>query len=249
MSKNNGEKKNKSVRRIASNIVLVCLLGIAAVSGYKVYDILKNYHKDQGAYEKVSEAADANEFTGDIDFDALAEINSDVIAWIYCEDTKINYPVVKAPDNSKYLTTLFDGSAGGAGAIFADCLTEDPFHQFNTIVYGHHMKDGSMFNNLKLFKDASFAEEHPQMEIILPDGKYHLQIYAFLNQSADSYIYTPNVSTTETQKYIDWITAKASYTTAGVTLATSDRIVALSTCAYEYDGARYIVVGKLVPWE
>jgi len=237
------------LKKIATDIIIICLLGIAAFSGYKVYDILKNYHKDQSAYEKVTEVADADEFTGDIDFDELREINSDVVAWIYCEDTKINYPIVTAPNNEKYLTTLFDGTYGGAGTLFADCSTTDAFHQFNTIVYGHHMKDGSMFNNLKKFKDAAFAEAHPQMEIILPDGKYHMQIYAFLNQPADSYVYTPNIADSEAQEYLDWITARASYTVNGVSLGKDDRIVVLSTCAYEYDGARYIVVGKLAPWE
>lgn len=245
MSKS-GRKTNKKVRRIAADVIIVCLLGIIAVCGYNLYTIFRDYKADQNSYTRVQESAVAEEFDGNVDFDALKAINPDVIAWLYLKDTKINYPVVKAPDNSKYLSTLFDGSAGGAGTLFADCYTEKPFGQFSTIVYGHHMKDKSMFCSLDSFKDPSFADEHPEFELITPDEKYHLAVWAYVNVPSDSELYTINVSGDDRSPYLEMIKDNADYLT-DVSVGVDDNIVLLSTCGYEYENARHVVVCRMVP--
>ena len=238
---------------MAGDLLIVCLLAVACVSGYKVYTILSEYHDAENAYEKVNEVANQGsdedgEFTGDIDFDALRAINSDVIGWIYLEGTSINYPIVKAPDNDKYLHTLFDGTAGDSGTIFTDSDTDDPFHQFNTIVYGHHMKNKTMFYDLNKFRDYDFLMEHDRFELILPDGKYHLEVAAFMRKKSDCKIYTNNiVNENEKQSYISWINQNAMYTT-NLAITPEDNLVILSTCAIEAEDERYIVVGKLSEW-
>lgn len=246
------EKKKRSkgarVRRTAENVIIACLVIIVAISGWKVYTILHDYSQQQGAYDNITETAQEGGFTGDIDFDALKKVNPDVIGWIYYEDTFINYPIVKGEDNDKYLTTTFDGSYGSFGTLFADSITEAPFKQFNTIVYGHHMRNGSMFGDLRKLKDPDFTKKHPRMELITPEGKFHLEIWAFLNQPSDSRIYTTNISDkTECAEYIKMIEELAEYT-LDVEVAPEDRIVDLSTCAYEYQDARYVVACKMVPW-
>jgi sortase B len=110
------------------------------------------------------------------------------------------------------------------------------------------MRDGSMFAQLKKLKDPEFCKEHPQLELITPEGKYHLEIWAFLNQPADSSIYTTNmVSEPEKADYLALAAGMADYTT-DVEVTAEDRLVVLSTCAYEYQDARYMVVCKMVPW-
>lgn len=236
------------VRRAAQNVIMVCLALIVLVSGYKVYTIIRDYRAGQAAYESISDQAQPGGFTGDIDFAALRRINPDVIGWLYYKDMHIDYPVVKGPDNETYLSKMFNGEWGGCGTLFADCITEAPFRQFNTIVYGHHMRDGSMFAQLKKLKDPEFWKEHPRLELITPEGRYHLEIWAFLNQPADSSIYTTNmVSETEKADYLALASGMADYTT-DVEVTTEDRLVVLSTCAYEYQDARYMVVCKMVPW-
>lgn len=240
--------KGARVRRAAENVIIACLAVIVLLSGWKVYTILRDYAQQQNAYDSVSETAQADGFTGNIDFEALRKINPDIIGWIYYEDTLINYPIVQGSDNDRYLTTMFDGSYGGFGTLFADADTIAPFRQFNTIVYGHHMRNGSMFGQLNRLKDADYAKEHPRMELITPEGKYHLEIWAFLNQPADSRIYTNNISgETECAEYLSMIQGLAEYITS-VEVTPGDRIVELSTCAYEYQDARYVVVGRMVPW-
>lgn len=234
--------KSNSVRRMAMRVIIVCLAGIMLVSGWRVYTIIKGYLADRAVYDKISEEAG-----DDIDFDALRKINPDVIGWLYYEDTIIDYPVVQGENNEMYLSMLFDRTWGGCGTLFADCITEAPFRQFNTIVYGHHMKDGTMFACLKELRDSEYCAKHPKLELSTPDGKFDLEIWAFLNEPADSNIYLTNIKYEEDkQAYLDLIESLASYTT-NVEVSTGDRLVMLSTCAYEFEEARYIVVCKMVP--
>ena len=243
MARRKGKKSNNSrVRRAAERVIIACLAVIVAFSGWKIYTILHDYKQQQDIYDDL--AGD----TLDIDFDALRKINPDVVGWIYYEDSPINYPIVQGTDNETYLSKLFDGTWGGFGTIFVDAETETPFRQFNTIVYGHHMRNGSMFACLGRLKDTGYVKEHPRLELITPGGKYHLEVWAFLNQPADSAIYRPNISLREDrQAYLDLVTGLSDYITS-TDVSTDDRLVELSTCAYEYQDARYVVVCKMVPW-
>lgn len=232
----------KKIRRAATKIIIVCLAGIMLVSGWKVYTIVKNYLADRSVYDDIAEQA------GDeIDFDELRKINPDVIGWLYYEDTIIDYPVVQGEDNEMYISMLFDRTWGGCGTLFADCITEAPFRQFNTIVYGHHMKDGTMFACLKELRDPEYCAKHPKLELTTPEGKFDLEIWAFLNEPADSNIYTTNfVLEEDKQAYLQLTEELADYTT-DVQVTTGDRLVMLSTCAYEFEDARYIIACKMVP--
>jgi len=255
---NNSNKKKRpkrrlsrkaKVRRIAEDIIMGCLVIIMLFSAWKIYSIIKDYRSNQNVYDNIAGQSRDGEFTGDIDFDALRKINPDVVGWIYYKDTIIDYPIVKGTDNDKYLYTMFDGTYSGFGTLFVDAVTENPFKQFNTIVYGHHMRNGSMFAPLKKLKEKSFCDEHPHLELITPEGKFHLEIAAFLNEPSDSNIYTTNIKDIGGREvYLETVNKLAAYTT-DVALAPTDRIVILSTCAYEYKDARYMVICKMVPWE
>ena len=255
MAKEKKQKKKKpmstkaKIRRIAEDVIMVCLALIMLFSAWQIYTIIRDYRANQSMYDNIASQSRDGEFTGDIDFDALRAINPDVVGWIYYEGTVIDYPIVQGRDNNEYLYKMFDGNYGGFGTLFVDAATERPFKQFNTIVYGHHMRNGSMFADLRKLKDQNYCTEHPRMELITPEGKFHLEIAAFLNQPSDSNIYTTNIhNIDERSAYLDMLNQLASYTT-NVAMLETDRIVILSTCAYEYDEARYMVVGKMVPWE
>jgi len=244
---NNRRSGNNRIRRIAGNVIMICLAAIACVSGWKVYTIVHDYNSNQNIYDNISkEAGDAWE--GDIDFDELRKTNPDIVGWLYYEGTKIDYPIVQGQDNEKYLHTMFDGTYSGFGTLFVDAITEDAFNQFNTIVYGHHMLNGSMFGDLKKLKEPDYCKEHPQFELITPEGKYHLRIWAFLNEPADSAVYTTNFhDRDQMQSYLDLIWSMALYGTS-VEVTPDDKLVVLSTCAYEYQDARYMVICKMEPW-
>ena len=231
----NNRKKNNAVSRV----ITILLLVVFVFSAYKLITIFRAYKADSDKYSKVKKLAEK-----EIDWDELQKINPDIVGWIRLPDSNIDYPIVQGQDNDKYLHTLFDGSWGQAGCIFADANTADPFRQFNTVVYGHHMKDGTMFNNLKKFKDPEYAKSHPVFDLYTPDRNYKLEVVAFLNCPSDSEIYETNIDQQKTKSFIDFVRKTAEYTTA-VTMSENDRYVVLSTCAYEYEGARYVVIGKL----
>ena len=237
-------QKGRKVRRAALKIIMICLAGIMLVSGWKLFTIWKGYHADRVVYDNISDLA------GDsIDFDALRKINPDVIGWLVYKDTVINYPVVQGENNEMYLSMLFDRTWGGCGTLFADCITEAPFRQFNTIVYGHHMKDGTMFACLKELRDPEYCKKHSRLELSTPEGKFDLVIWAFLNEPSDSNIYLTNIKDeNEKQAYLNLIVQLADYIT-NIEVTTEDRLVMLSTCAYEFEDARYIIVCKMVPYE
>lgn len=244
-------KKRSKVRRVALDVIMVCLAAIVIFSGWRIYKIMHDYKINSDIYKKIADIAQPTGFNGEIDFDALREINPDIVGWIYYESTNINYPIVQGEDNDYYLHITFEGTWAVGGTLFVDAITEKPFDQFNTIVYGHHMQDHSMFGDIKNLKDTEYCREHPQLELITPEGKYHLRICAFLNQPSDSAVYTTNFhdeTGTQQQQYIDMLKSHAMYITTEE-MTPDDRLVVLSTCAYEYQDARYMVICKMVPWE
>ena len=137
------------IRKVADEVIVMCLLTIAVFSGIKLYHLIREYRDNKQAYEVISEETTEDDDSLKVDFDELRKINPDVVGWIRYKCANIDYPVVQGRDNSKYLHTRFDGNYSEFGTLFVDAATEAPFEQFNTIVYGHHMQDGSMFGSLK----------------------------------------------------------------------------------------------------
>lgn len=239
--RNNKPKQEKYFLIKAISILLILII---VVCGFNIAKIAIKYQKDQQTYKEISTYAKGD----NINWDELRKINPDIIAWVRIEDTNIDYPIVSAPDNDKYLHTKFNGEHGDAGALFVDANTTSPFEQFNTIVYGHHMKDGSMFNNLKKFKERDFFESHPTYELFTPEQNYTVKILEFYNDTAYSEIYKIKFpSKTEIEKYIEYLNDNAHQLYKNGNVKVDDRIVLLSTCAYEFENARYVLCGKLIP--
>lgn len=240
-------KKSSTVYRI----VIVLLLAVIAFSLYKIGTILHEYHVGTEEYEKVQSAAgtDGSSFSGEVDFEALLETNEDVKAWIYSEDTVINYPVVQGEDNQYYLYRMINGEWNGKGSIFIDYRCENPFSDFNTILYGHRMRDGSMFDSLAEYRDRDYYEKHRKMMLITPEKKYDLYIFGVVTVASDSDRYKYSFeSAEEEQEYLNRIRENSEIDT-DVSVSAGDRIVMLSTCTYEFEDARLVVYGKLVERE
>lgn len=253
------------MKKFIINLLLVFFIGVLLYSGYNLFKIFSEYGKGRSEYSRTSkevvtekEPEPSGETPSkekietapiDVDFDKLLKKNSDVCGWIYCPKTVVNYPVMHAKDNDFYLHRMVNKEYNFAGCIFEDYRNTPGQVDPATILYGHHMKDGSMFAQLKKLVDPKFCEEHPQLELITPEGKYHLLIWAFLNQPSDSGIYMTNFTDVEQcEEHIELARSLADYTT-DVEVTPEDTLVELSTCAYEFEEARYIVICKMVPWE
>lgn len=180
-----------------------------------------------------------------IDFDALKQENGDIVGWIYCPYTPINYPVVKGKDNNQYLRADLKGKYLVSGTIFTDYRNGNIGDDRNYIVYGHNMKNSTMFGTLVKYKEQSYYDAHPALYFLTPDTSYKIELYAGIVVKRDALIYAPNPVETEFTEFLH--KAKISSTfKSGIEVAENDRLITLSTCSYEYNNARYIVIGKLI---
>ena len=243
------------IRNGALNVITVCLIGIILVSGYKIGKTMWEYQVAKSAYTNISEKTakvDPKQFTGVVDWKALKKVNPDVQGWLYQKGTVINYPVVQGTDNDTYLHTRFDKQWSGGGTLFVDCRMEKDFKGFNSIIYGHHMKDGSMFRSIRGYtKEDGYYDKHKTLELATPHGNYHLVVFsAFITKATDENTYKMTYDGDEKQAYIDraWERSELPITRDSVDVTKNDRLVTLSTCAYDYEEARYIVMCKMVPW-
>ena len=175
-----------------------------------------------------------------IDFDALKQENNDIIGWIYCPDTPINYPVVKGKDNNQYLRADLKGKYLVSGTIFADYRNNEVGEDKNYIVYGHNMKNSTMFGTLVKYKDQTYYDSHPILYFLTPERNYIIELIAGAVVKRDSDIY----QTAPTDNTIADIMAKSTFNSA-VEIGNGENIITLSTCSYEFNNARYVVVGKL----
>ncbi len=253
---NMSKKTNKSGKRNSAmdwafRVIIFCLVCVIVVSGYKVGTALYKYYHSRSGFKQVAKEAkvDPNQFTGVVDFDALKKLNPDVVGWIYQKDTIINYPIMRGKDNDQYLHSDINKKYSVSGSIFMDYRNSADFSDFNTIIYGHHMHDGSMFKSLRGYtKETDYYKDHKTFELITPDKKYHLQIISsyITPATSDAYKYSFN-NQADKQAFINYA-IKNSKISTGITATTNDKIITLSTCAYDYDEARYVVVCKAIPW-
>lgn len=181
-----------------------------------------------------------------VDFDAMRAENPDVVGWLRCEGTPIDFPVVKGPDNDWYLRRNWKGEHDMCGSVFVDAAASDGFADARTVVYGHHMNDNLMFACLEDWGDQRFYEEHPDMWLLTPGHAYRLELVAGEHIPATSDAYLP--ATEHDEAFAAWLADYVGHSDfkTGVSALPEDRYVMLSTCAYVYEDARYTLLGKLV---
>lgn len=182
----------------------------------------------------------------EVDFDLLLEKNQDIVGWLYSEDTPINLPVVQSADNNYYLRRLLDGTWNSSGTLFADYRNAGDFSDNNTIIYGHNMKSKQMFGTLSYYKEQSYFNEHPVMWLLTPDGNYKIELVAGYVTPTTSDVYSFDQSEEEVFAMVQQA-IKSSTFHSDVVVNQGDRFLTLSTCSYEYDNARYVLIGRLNP--
>lgn len=252
-------------------LALMCL-GVAAFFIGKIIVQEREYQKGDSTYElmeelvvepagdsdstseSVSNGGNAQENkqdstqdqTPNINFDALEEFTGDAIGWLYLPDSVINYPLMQADDNSYYLNHLADGTWNSNGSLFLDYQNSPDFSDENNVIYGHHMKSGKMFGNLESYHSQNYYEEHPVIYLTTRNGKYKMEIFSAYTTTNDSSAYTLRFATKA--EYGEWLkeVSRKSEINTDIYLSVDDSMVTLSTCAYRFHDARFVVHGKLV---
>ena len=221
-------------------IINVVLILAIIFSLYKVISKVVDYKESKNAYEKVREVKNnSNNFS-----EELIKRNEDYKMWIEVPNTNINYPVVQGKDNDFYLNHDFNKKESSSGAIFIDYKNNIDKDK-NIIIYGHNMKNKSMFQNLMKFKDEEFWKENKEIILTIDGKRYEYEIFSsYISNSEDMNLKTNFENDDEYLKYIDDIKKKSIFH-RDIDIKSNDRIITLSTCSYEEDDARMIIHGKL----
>lgn len=229
-------KKGRSIFARLLIVIGVCL--IAAAAGIYIKAQL-GYKEASDSYQKVEKKSVSDSDASGapiVDFATLAQTNPDVVGWIYVPGTAINYPVVQTDNNTKYLSTLFDGTANPVGSIFLDCDDTAPgMVDQQTTLYGHHMRDNSMFHFIADSADQSVFDGIEYAFYVTRDGAYKFKPL-LTKVVEDSYrkARTPNFEggdglKTYLSEMIDGASAVAS--DAESRAAKADKVLTLITCS------------------
>ncbi|WP_194610147.1 class B sortase [Clostridium vitabionis] len=272
------KKKGGAAGRVISLLIPAVLLVIFAYSSYMLATSLLRYREADRDYAELgkmitvetsveataggnTDAAEAGTVAPQaeplpdfpplaIDYAGLARANADFACVIHIPALGVTYPVTYTEDNDRYLTETFDGKRNPAGSIFVDSYAARGFTDRKTIIYGHNMKNGSMFGKLKNFsRDPSLAAADPYFFLYFPDRIEKYRIFAyFVISNEDETIYSPVGSDEEYDRVVRVSQGKSAYQPSDLEFdfAGRPRLVTLSTCYGSGHTDNFVVQGALV---
>lgn len=207
----------------------------------------------EGSEEETTQAEEKEEaLLRKIDFaDMQSNTNEDIYSWIYIPDTNIDYPVLQHPsDDTYYLNYNMDGTKGYPGCIYTEKANAKDYTDFNTVLYGHNMKNGTMFHDLHSYSDAAFMEEHPYVYIYLPDKTLKYQIFAAYRYDDRHLLYSFDYSSEKVREgYLQDIFGLRDLSAVideAVEVTPEDSIITLSTCIGGQNTSRFLVQAVLL---
>lgn len=257
------EAKEKKKGDLLLTLALIAAIAVFCFAAYNLFHIYIEYKKGTDEYNHIEQMAVTDRAPEEeelvdavsgpkppisVDFDTLKSVNPDVVGWIYIEALdNINYPVVQGDDNETYLHTTYENNYNFAGTIFVDYENSSDFSDCNTLIYGHNMKNGSMFGNLKKFtEDQATYEKSKYFWILTPEKNYRYEIISAYTTGVNSDTYTLFKGPGEEyQNYLNTVQGYSEIKTEAAELTVKDKIVTLSTCTGN-DATRFVVQGKQV---
>ena len=259
MSKKSKKKLSKTARIILVVVRVLCL-GVAIFSGYQLYTGLKSYNEAGNTYDNLRKNAvvkqddDSDDVASEtINYEQLLQQNADFAGWLTLPNSNVDYPVVFGASvdterygNDYYLRHLFDGTYNVSGTVFIDYNNGRDFTHKNTVIYGHHMLNDSMFADIEKYKDQSYYDSHKEIYFDTPDAKYTIYpVAGYLTTGTGDYVQFDFSGDQEFLNYVDRFVSGSTFKSEQ-TIEASDQIVMFSTCSYDVDDGRYVLVGKLV---
>ena len=224
---------------IMAGILILLMLSYGVYSLWDTYKIYANSFADEELLKfRPTDDGEDNPTLKD-----LKKLNPDVKAWIQVPKTNIDYPVVQGQDDMEYINKNVYGEFELSGAIFLSCLNKDDFSDPYNLVYGHNMKNGSMFAGLKNYSDQSYAEAHPYIYVDLSDGSHCYEIFSAHEADATDITYTIGYRANDTYaSFLDSLKTASLYDT-GVEVTKDDSVISLSTCTKSGE-KRFVVHAK-----
>lgn len=255
------KNKRQSIKKIGSKVLTLVCLGVFIFAAHGLFDTFMDYYQNRKVlnsaqdtfYNAVAAEENQREETrepGEIrpGFKELLKQNEDVVGWLTIDGTQIDYPILQSSNNQTYLNTGYDEKEALGGSIFLDYRNDISAEQPNTVIYGHRMKDGSMFQHLTKYMDQEFLDSHPTFEFDTLYDSYEAEIFAVYNTLTNfNYIETDFENKDVYAQLLKDIKNEAKYK-RDVNVSADDRIITLSTCDYELDDneGRLVVQAKLI---
>lgn len=259
MSKKTGEpeeKKNRKKKRpwtmIDVILLFIAVVCVVLLAGNILEGIRQRRQEEQIRRLAVQERESTREiqretqeetqaaYVSSVDFDSLRAVNPDIVAWLEIPGTNISYPVVQTEDNETYLNRDFEGNKSVAGAVFLDCDSDGDLMGRHSILYGHHMKNQTMFAQIVKFKEEEFFRENREVILYTPERELHLKTIAAVYGDADGEKRRTEFDSREMfNRYVDEMTKNCSFRE----LPEGDiaGLYSFVTCSYEFQDARTIL--------
>lgn len=223
------------MKKFIKLIINLLLVSILLYCGYKIYIKINDYKQADTTYEKVRTLKKED----------LSNINPDFRFWLKVDNTNIDYPVLQGTDNNFYLNKDIYKNKLGSGSIFMDYRNNFEDDE-NTIIYGHNMKNKTMFSQLENFKNEDFFNENNKIRIITNDKEYVYEVFSSYYVDPSYNYIVPNFNNdSEYDKYLFGIVNR-SINNSNINVSSKDKIITLSTCSYETNNTRTVVHGKLI---
>ena len=253
------KKKKRTAGDVIRMLIMIVALGVFCYSGYQLLSIYQEYKKgsdeyhalenkyidEKGMFEEINTDAAEPTMKNPIDFAGLKAVNEDIIAWLKVGAIDISYPVTQGKDNDYYLHNTFENQPNIAGCIFMDHGCKKDFSDPNTIIYGHNMRNLSMFGKLKQFRDQAVFDSDAYFWVYTPEKIYKYEIFSCQEVGATSETYQLQFSDKKKfQEYIDSCFER-SVLKRDIEVTSDDKIVTLSTCTGNSE-TRFLVQGKLI---
>ena len=260
---------NRATKKGVMRILTLLCLAVFLFSAWKLVGIFQEYREAEQLYNDA-----ANEFTTlnsdqdkehavpvpsmreqapvEVDFSNLLKINDDIIGWIYMEDTVVNYPLLQGENNLYYLDKTLYKKYLASGSIYLDCDNEPDFSDAHSIIFGHNMKNHTMFGDLSDLRDEDYLKEHPYVDLILTDGTWmRYEICSMYRAHVEDGTFRAPLNKAKNFKpFMELITEKNMYADSELDLPVvqdEDKVLTLSTCTEDSaDLERFVVHAVLV---
>ncbi|MCM3035076.1 class B sortase [Bacillus pumilus] len=245
----------KRGKRVWQRMLTIVCLGVFIYSGSAIGLELFGYYQNRQVLAEAQsmygheQGMNENREPGTIrtSFDELRKVNDDIVGWINMKDTMIQYPIVQSRDNAFYLTRNYLKNDTRAGSIFMDYRNDVLHESPNTVVYGHRMRDGSMFAGLTNYLKKDFFDGHRTFQYDTLYQSYEAEIFSVYETTVDfDYIQTDFQDLGEYAHYLQAVRKKSIYQTK-TDVSTDDLILTLSTCDHVLapKNGRLVVQAKL----
>ncbi len=234
------------MKKLFSKLLFLSLLIVFIGSGYLLLQNIGDEYQFHQMEEQIAEEKQILE-EEEYEFKELIEINEDTIGWITIADTSIDYPIVQASNNSYYLTHDCNGEESKYGSIFMDYHNAADFSDHHTILYGHNMKNGSMFHDLIEYSSHEFFDEHIYIEVHSQDVYQKWVVFSTYSTKPDfNYLQTAFDSPEEYSSFLNALLSHSEVSNEKVQVTAEDKILTLSTCSDDFGNERRVVHAKLV---